>query len=149
MPDTPVFLIVDAPYYSEISAMLRQGAESAFEGRAATDYIQVGGALEIPAAIAMAAAAAAASKAKQEAYDGYIALGCVIRGKTFHFEIVAMQSARGLMTLAIEKRLAIGNGILTVENEQQAIERAKDKGYEAASAALQLYDCARRFGSVD
>jgi 6,7-dimethyl-8-ribityllumazine synthase len=101
----------------------------------------VPGALEIPAAVALAA--------ESGRYDGYVALGVVIRGETYHFEIVAGESARGLMALTLDG-LAIGNGILTVEDEAQALVRAdpaqKDKGGEAAKAALALLDLRRRFG---
>ena len=100
------------------------------------------GALEIPAAIAMAAA-------NPCQYDGFIALGCVIRGETTHYETVCRESARGLMDLAIQRNLAIGNGILTVENSEQAWERAdinrKDKGGDAARAALSMANVAKRY----
>jgi 6,7-dimethyl-8-ribityllumazine synthase len=103
----------------------------------------VPGALEIPVAIAMAAAS-------QQQFDGYVALGCVIRGETSHYQTVCAESARGLMDLALAENLAIGNGIITVENEAQAWERAdvaqKDKGGDAARAALALATLRQRFG---
>ena len=108
----------------------------------------VPGALEVPAVIALAEEAGRFPTAPR--YDGYVALGCVIRGETYHFEIVAGESARGIMALTMDG-IAIGNGILTVENERQAIERAdpgqKDKGGEAAKAALALYELRGRFGN--
>jgi 6,7-dimethyl-8-ribityllumazine synthase len=101
----------------------------------------VPGALEIPAAIALAEGSGD--------YDGYVAIGVVIRGETYHFEIVAGESARGIMALTMDG-IAIGNGILTVENEEQALVRAdpaqKDKGGEAAKAAVALYDLKQKFG---
>jgi 6,7-dimethyl-8-ribityllumazine synthase len=99
--------------------------------------------LEIPVAIAMATAS-------QKHFDGYVALGCVVRGETTHYETVCSESARGLMDLAIAENLAIGNGILTVEDESQAWERAdaaqKDKGGDAARAAVSLSMLRQRFG---
>ena len=132
------FLIVEARFYDEIGAMLHQGAVRAFEAANATiDTITVPGALEIPIALAMVLDRGGVP------YDGMIALGCIIRGETFHFEIVSLESARGVTALAVAHRLCFGNGILTVENEQQAIVRADpeqgDKGGDAARAALALY----------
>ncbi len=102
--------------------------------------VTVPGALEIPAAIAIAEEAG--RQPQGVAYDGYVALGTVIRGETYHFEIVSNESARGLMDLATGQRLAIGNGILTVEDEEQAWARARaavgDKGGGAARACLDL-----------
>jgi 6,7-dimethyl-8-ribityllumazine synthase len=103
------------------------------------DRLEVPGALEIPAAIGLAA----------DQYDGFVALGCVIRGETYHFEIVAQESARGLMDLSVNRGLSIGNGILTVENEEQAMARAShdrlDKGGDAVRACLALIDVKSRF----
>ena len=105
------------------------------------------GALEIPIAIAMAARA---GEHGGKSYDGFVALGCVIRGETYHFDIVANESARGLMQLGLELGLCIGNGILTVENEKQAVERAAvddgDKGGDAARACLALIAVRNRLG---
>lgn len=133
-------LIVEARYYEDIADRLLAGATSALEQVGAQyDVVTVPGALEIPAAIAIAADNAARAK---EPYDGAVALGCVIRGETFHFEIVSMESARGLMDLSVAHGFPVGNGILTVENEKQAKARAGgrvgDKGAEAARAALSL-----------
>ena len=128
-------LIVEARYYAHIADNLLKGATAALdEASAAYDVITVPGALEIPAAIAIATDAGN--------YDGAVALGCVIQGQTFHFDIVAMQSARALIDLSVARQLPVGNGILTVDNEAQALERAKpdqrNKGGEAAKAALAL-----------
>ncbi len=136
-------LIVEAPYYSHIAGPLLDGATSALEkGGAHFERIFVSGALEIPPAILFAD--------QTGGYDGYVALGCVIRGETYHFEIVAGESARGLMDLALNRGLCIGNGILTVENEQQAITRAArdrgDKGGDAARACLALVNLRNRLG---
>jgi 6,7-dimethyl-8-ribityllumazine synthase len=133
-------LLVEARYYTEISDDLLKGATQVLrEAKAEFDRISVPGALEIPAAIAIAVDAA---KRQQRPYDGAIALGCVIRGDTFHFDIVATQSARALIDLAVAQQLPIGNGILTVEAEQQAQTRANpdegNKGGEAARAALAM-----------
>lgn len=134
-------LIVEAPFYTHIADMQRAGVIEALEAAGAThEVISVPGALEVPAAIAFADASGA--------FDGYVALGCVIRGETYHFEVVAGESARAIMALTLDG-LAIGNGILTVENEAQAIARAdktqKNKGGEAAAAALAMIALKQRF----
>ncbi|MGU9961668.1 MAG: 6,7-dimethyl-8-ribityllumazine synthase [Candidatus Puniceispirillales bacterium WSBS_2018_MAG_OTU23] len=141
------FLIVEARFYTDLADALAMGAIRALEDAGASyDRIAVPGALEIPAAIAMA------SQAGEMAthYDGYIALGCIIRGETYHFEVVSNESARGLMDLTTAEMLVIGNGILTVENHDQAWERAdpkqKDKGGDAARAALAMAKLAQSFG---
>lgn len=136
------FLIIDARYYEEISENLYQGAIKVLkENEIDYDYLQVPGALEIPAAIAMTE--------QSKKYSAYIALGCIIRGETYHFDIVANESARGLMQLSIENSLAIGNAILTVENKDQALKRASNdsnnKGAFAASAALQMSTIYKKF----
>jgi 6,7-dimethyl-8-ribityllumazine synthase len=133
-------LVVEARYYDEIADALLSGVISALDEAGATyDRITVTGALEIPTALAIALDAASARK---KPYDGAVALGCVIMGETFHFEIVSEQSARGLMDVSIARKIPIGNGILTVDTEAQAWARARvtegDKGGEAARAALQL-----------
>jgi 6,7-dimethyl-8-ribityllumazine synthase len=133
-------LIVEARYYDAIGAMLLAGARAAIESAGATgDVIDVPGALEIPTGLAIALDAASAAG---RPYDGAVALGCVVRGETYHFEIVAGESARALMDMAVSRRLGLGNGILTVETLAQAEERADpkrgDKGGEAARAALTL-----------
>ena len=138
------FLIVEARFYADIADLQLVGAKSALRAAGVSfEHVLVPGALEIPVAIAMAAAS-------QQHFDGYVALGCVIRGETTHYETVCSESARGLMDLAVSKNLAIGNGILTVEDEAQAWERAdttrKDKGGDAARAAISLATLRRRFG---
>src|SRR5471032_2472450 len=134
-------LIVEARFYVDLSDALLQGAtEAIIAAGAEHDTVTVPGALEIPAAIALAEEGG--HRPAGIRYDGYVALGTVIRGETYHFEIVANESARGLMDLTIGKRLCIGNGILTVEDEAQAWARAKlsegDKGGGAARAALTM-----------
>ena len=140
------FLIVEARYYNAIGADLLSGATRAIEAAGSTyDLISVAGALEIPAGMAIALDAA---KAAGRPYDGAVALGCVVRGETFHFEIVAGESARALMDMSVERLLALGNGILTTETIEQAEERADpeggDKGGDAARAAIGLAHLARR-----
>jgi 6,7-dimethyl-8-ribityllumazine synthase len=142
------FLIVEAHYYEDIGAMLLEGAKLAFmKAGTAFDVISVPGALEIPLAMAIALDHAEASK---QPFGGAVALGCVIRGETHHFEIVANESARALMELALARKLAFGNGVLTVENEAQALERADpargDKGGDAARAALSILRLKREIG---
>ena len=129
-------LIIEARFYEAISDMLLEGAMDALANSDAEVHkIEVPGALEIPHVISMAEAAGAG-------YDAYVALGCVIRGETTHYDYVCTESARGLMDLAMNKQLAIGNGIITVEDEDQAHARAdktrKDKGGFAANAALTM-----------
>jgi 6,7-dimethyl-8-ribityllumazine synthase len=134
-------LIVEARFYAHLNDLLLAGARAAIEAAGhAHETITVPGALEVPGAIALAA--------ESGRYDGFVALGVVIRGETYHFEIVAGESARALMALTLDG-LAIGNGILTVENEAQALARArpddKDKGGEAAKAALAMLALKARF----
>jgi len=135
------FLIVEARFYNHLNDMLVAGAKAALKAKGhEVEVITVPGALEIPGTISMAAEA--------QIYDGFVAIGVVIRGETYHFEIVAGESARGIMALTMDG-IAIGNGILTVENEAQAIVRAdpkqKDKGGEAAIAAMALLNLQNRF----
>ena len=135
-------LIVEARCYDHLNDLLLEGARAAIEEAGHShETITVPGALEIPGAVALAA--------DSDQYDGFVALGVVIRGETYHFEIVAGESARGLMALSMDG-LAIGNGILTTENEAQALTRArkdeKDKGGEAAKAALAMIALKDRFG---
>jgi 6,7-dimethyl-8-ribityllumazine synthase len=139
-------LLVEARYYDDIADLLLAGAMKELQGAgAAVEQISVPGSLEIPIAIALALDAAAK---KRRPYDGVVALGCVIRGDTIHFEIVSNESARGLMDLAITRNVPIGNGILTVNTEAQAFARARieeqDKGGDAARAALALVRLKRR-----
>jgi 6,7-dimethyl-8-ribityllumazine synthase len=135
------FLIVEARFYDHLNDMLVAGASAALKAAGHEfEVVTVPGALEIPGTIALAS--------ESDLYDGYVAIGVVIRGETYHFEIVAGESARGIMALTMDG-IAIGNGILTVENEEQAIVRAdpkqKDKGGEAAHAAMTLLDLQARF----
>jgi 6,7-dimethyl-8-ribityllumazine synthase len=142
-------LVVEARFYDDIADALLGGARRVLEAeRAAFDLISVPGSLEIPAAIAMALDAA---ERNRRPYEGVVALGCVIRGDTIHFDIVAIQSARALMELAVARRLPVGNGILTVDTEAQAWARARieegDKGGDAARAALAMVRIKRRLAS--
>jgi 6,7-dimethyl-8-ribityllumazine synthase len=141
-------LSVEARFYDAIADALLAGAMKALkEAKAEVDVVSVPGALEIPTAIAIAADAA---QRNRKPYDGAVGLGCVIRGETIHFEIVSNLSAKGLMELSVERRLPIGNGIITVENEAQAFARARmeeqDKGGDAARAALALIALKRKVG---
>ncbi len=141
-------LIVEARFYAHISDALLEGATTAIEKAGAHfERISVPGALEIPTAIALAARG---GEHGGKSYDGFVALGCVIRGETYHFEIVASESARGLVDLGIEHGMCIGNGILTVESEKQALIRAAmeegDKGGDAARACLALIAIRNRLG---
>ena len=138
-------LIVEARYYEDIADELLSGAVAALDDAGAShDCITVPGALEIPTALAIGLDAAMERK---EPYDGAVALGCVIRGDTIHFEIVSELSARGLMDVSIARKIPIGNAILTVDTEGQAWVRARtsegNKGGEAARAALTLIDIKR------
>ena len=134
-------LIVEARFYEHLNDLLLQGARGAIEAEGHShETITVPGALEVPAAIALAA--------ETDEFDAFVALGVVIRGETYHFEVVASESARGIMALTLDG-LAIGNGILTVEDEAQALARArpyeKNKGGEAAKAALAMLKLKERF----
>ena len=134
-------LIVEARFYDHLNDMLIAGAKDAIKAAGHTaEVVTVPGALEIPAAIAMALEA--------RSYDGVVALGCVILGETYHFEIVSNESARGIMDLTVGKRLAIGNGILTVDTEAQALARSsadgRNKGASAARAALAMIALKRK-----
>lgn len=135
-------LIVEARFYGHLNDMLIAGAKATIEAAGyEAEVLTVPGALEIPGAIALAL--------ESDRYDGFVAIGVVIRGETYHFEIVAGESARAIMALTMDG-IAIGNGILTVENEDQALVRAdpaqKNKGGEAAEAALALLNLQERFG---
>ncbi|MBB3860020.1 6,7-dimethyl-8-ribityllumazine synthase [Novosphingobium hassiacum] len=137
------FLIVEARFYDHLNDMLIAGARAAIKAAGHdSQVVTVPGALEIPGAIALAD--------QSGDYDGYVAIGVVIRGETYHFEIVAGESARGIMALTMDG-VAIGNGILTVENEAQALVRAdpaqKDKGGEAAKAAMALLTLRERWAN--
>lgn len=135
------FLIVEARFYEKFNDLLLAGTRAVLEDAGhAHETITVPGALEVPGAIAMAA--------ETGRYDGFVAIGVVIRGETYHFEIVSNESARAIMALSMDG-IPIGNGILTVENEDQAMVRAdpeqKNKGGEAAKAALAMFDLGQRF----
>lgn len=135
------FLIIEARFYEHLNDMLIAGARGALDAAGHdVEVITVPGALEIPGTLAMAA--------ESGNYDGFVAIGVVIRGETYHFEIVAGESARGIMALTMDG-IAIGNGILTVENEMQALIRAdpaqKNKGGEAAQAAMRLLELSEKF----
>ena len=144
MAESPRILIVEARFYEEIADELARGTIAALEAAGANyDRISVPGAFEIPAVIALAA------RSPEGGYDGYIALGCVIRGETSHYDYVCGESARGLQDLATRNGLAIGYGILTCETGEQAWERAKvdrkNKGADAAEACLAMVALRRRF----
>ncbi|ETI65238.1 6,7-dimethyl-8-ribityllumazine synthase [Sphingobium sp. C100] len=137
------FLIVEARFYDHLNDLLIEGAKAALdEAGHKYEVVTVPGALEIPGAIALAA--------ETGRYDGFVAIGVVIRGETYHFEVVSNESARGLMALSMDA-IAIGNGILTVEDEAQALVRArpdqKDKGGEAAKAAIAMLALRERLGA--
>lgn len=139
----PHLLLVEAPYYAHIAALLRDGAERAVAAAGATcESVSVPGAFEIPAAIAFAAKA-------EGRFDGFVALGCVIRGETTHYDHICAETARALQDLMLCDGIAAGYGILTVENEAQALVRAspdgRDKGGEAVRACLALIGLQRQF----
>jgi 6,7-dimethyl-8-ribityllumazine synthase len=143
MTEAPHILVVEAPYYAHIAALLRQGAERALAAAGAThERIEVPGSFEIPAAVGIAARTT-------RRFDGYVALGCVIRGETTHYDHICAESARGLQELATRDGLAIGYGILTCESEAQALARAAPDGRDHAGAAvracLALVALKRRF----
>ncbi|MCC7273854.1 MAG: 6,7-dimethyl-8-ribityllumazine synthase [Alphaproteobacteria bacterium] len=146
----PHVLIVEARFYEDLSDELVKGAVGRLEAAGATyDRVAVPGAFEIPAAIALADRAAR-TVAGATRYDGYVALGCVIRGETTHYDYVCGESARGIQDLAVREGLAIGYGILTTENGAQAWARArvgeKNKGGDAAAACLAMVALKRRLG---
>ena len=140
----PHLLLVIAPYYARLGALLREGAERAVAAAGATcEIATVPGAFEIPPAIALAARLTAGR------FDGFVGLGCVIRGETTHYDHICAETARALQDMGVRDGLAIGYGILTVENEAQALARAapdgRDKGGEATRACLALVELKRRF----
>ncbi|WP_112809966.1 6,7-dimethyl-8-ribityllumazine synthase [Ensifer sp.] len=142
-------LIVEARFYDDMADALLDGAKHALDAAGATyDIVTVPGALEIPPAIAMALDGADEGGTT---YDGFVALGMVIRGETYHFDIVANESSRAIMDLAVSESLAIGNGILTVENDDQAWARARrtegDKGGFAARATLTMIELKKKLGT--
>lgn len=148
----PHIMIVEAPYYAHIADELARGAIAALEAAGASfERFTVPGAFEIPAAIRLAVEAQSRGTRRLR-FDGYLALGCVIRGETTHYDYVCSESARGLQDLALQYSLAIGFGILTVENEAQALARAevgrRDKGAEAARACLAMIELKRHLGLI-
>jgi 6,7-dimethyl-8-ribityllumazine synthase len=141
------FLIIEARFYPDLADELLKGATAELEKRGATfERVSVPGVLEIPAALSMALD----SEEHGRRFDGYVLLGCVIRGETSHYDIVAKESARAIMDLAAQEGIAVGNGILTVENGGQAWARArvseKNKGAGAAAAAFEMAGLRRQFG---
>jgi 6,7-dimethyl-8-ribityllumazine synthase len=142
-------LIIEARYHDDLADALLDGTQAALDDAGATyDIVTVPGALEIPAVISFALDGA---EDGGKEYDGFVALGTVIRGETYHFDIVSNESSRALMDLAVDESLAIGNGILTVENDEQAWARARrtegDKGGFAARAALTMIALRQRLGA--
>lgn len=145
----PHILVIEAPYYADITEELTRGALAELDARGATyERETVFGVFELPAAISMAKTVRNADGSPK--FDGYLALGCVIRGETTHYDYVCNESARGLMDLSIRDHLAIGYGVLTVENEDQAWARArvddKNKGRDAAAACLRMIEMRSGFG---
>ena len=152
MSDHPHILIIEARFYEDIADELAKGAIAALiEAGATFDRLEVPGAFELPAAIRMNMHAKNSNNGRPR-YDGYIALGCVIRGETSHYDYVCAECARGLMDLSLEYSLAIGFGVLTVENRVQAWARASierlDKGRSVANAALRMVEVRREIGCV-
>jgi 6,7-dimethyl-8-ribityllumazine synthase len=140
----PHVMVAEARFYGDIADMLFDGAKAVFDANGATfERFTVPGSLELPAAIEMGVRAGR--------FDAYLALGCVIRGETSHYDIVAGESARGLMDVSIRHALALGNGILTVESKAQALARANradmDKGGGAAQAALEMLVLKQQMGA--
>ena len=147
---SPHILIVEARFYDDLLDAMLEGAKQALAKVGATfEIVTVPGALEIPGAIKIAHTASKGGKLKQK-FDGYVALGCVIRGETTHYDTVCQESAHGLTDLSVHYDLAIGNGIITVEDEDQAWARAKpdelDKGGGAANACLAMVALKHRWG---
>ena len=146
-------MIIHAPYYKEISDELLKGARAALsEAGATAEEFAVPGALEIPGALAAAIDSGLFDDEPESYFHGVIALGCVIRGETSHYDIVAGESARALMTLAVSETIPLGNGILTVENKEQAMVRAstsgKNKGRDAAEACLRLIELGDELSAI-
>lgn len=151
MTTEPHILIIEARFYEDLADELARGAIEALEARGATwQRASVPGVLEIPAAVRYAIDAMAHGGFTKK-IDGFVALGCVIRGETTHYDIVSNESARALMNLTVDRLLALGNGIQTVENEAQAWARArvseKNKGGGAANACLDMIELKRSFGA--
>ncbi|MFP4098459.1 MAG: 6,7-dimethyl-8-ribityllumazine synthase [Alphaproteobacteria bacterium] len=141
----PHSMIVVSPYYEEISAHLLEGAKAVLKKENWTyEVFEVPGALEIPLALRYGVKRKEGRGAGKLKFDAFVALGCVIRGQTSHYDIVCNESARGLYTVSLEYGVPVGNGILTCENREQALERAhtdkKNKGAGAAQAAIDLFN---------
>lgn len=150
MADKPHILIVEARFYDDLLDAMLKGAKRVLDKAGATyEIVTVPGALEIPGAIKFAYESGKAGRLERS-FDGYVAIGCVIRGETTHYDTVCQESARGLMDLTVQYDLAIGNGIITVEDEDQAWARAKpeeqDKGGGAAKACLTMVALKQRWG---
>jgi len=154
---SPHILILEARFYDDLADALAEGAIAALDAVGATyERVGVPGAMEIPAALAMAVEAGLFEDDEEtHNYDGCIVLGCVIRGETHHFEIVANETSRALMQLVTDETIALGNGVLTVENSEQAWARAKgreskvsNKGGDAARACLRLIDVRDTFDAI-
>lgn len=148
--EPPHIMLIESRFHTDVADMLKQGAIAELNKIGATyEVYEVPGALEVPAAIQFSVRGLDFYTARKR-FDAYVALGCVIRGETSHYDIVAGESARGLMDMATKHTLCVGNGILTVENKEQAIERADpdkmDKGGDAAYAALSMLQLKSRFG---
>ncbi len=149
LPMSRHFLIIDARFYTDIADELLRGATAELDRRGATyERVSVPGVLEIPAALSIAL-----ELDEGERFDGFVLLGCVIRGETSHYDIVANESARAVMDLVVDYGLALGNGILTVENGQQAWARArvgeKNKGGGAAAAAFEMAALREQLGQAN
>ncbi len=149
MANGPHILIVEARFYEDIADELFEGARAVIEAAGGTfERVQVPGVFEIPAAVAMGRKKRGKS---QRAFDGFVALGCVIRGETSHYDVVANESARGLTDLSVKHELAVGNGILTVDTKAQADVRAsrygRDKGGDAARACVAMVELKRKLNS--
>jgi 6,7-dimethyl-8-ribityllumazine synthase len=147
--ENPHVMIVEARFYEDIADLLVEGAVAELEKQGATcERFSVPGSLEIPAAIQYAVRGLDFFTARRR-FDAYVALGCVIRGETAHYDIVCRESARGLMDLTLKHTLSVGNGILTCENRDQALERARPEGRnwggKAAGAALRMLEIKSRF----
>jgi 6,7-dimethyl-8-ribityllumazine synthase len=146
--DSPHILIIEARFYDDLADELLAGALAVLERAGAThERISVPGALELPPALAMALDAMERGLVR---YDGFVILGCVIRGETSHYDVIIREAPRAIMDLAVDEALALGNGILTVENDEQAWARARvaeqNKGGGAAEAALAMIALRARFG---
>ena len=147
----PHIMIVLSPYYKEISTYLLEGAKAVLEEKKCSyEVVEVPGALEIPLAIQYGAQRKEGRGVGKLKFDAFIALGCVIRGQTAHYDVVCNESARGLTRVSLDSSVPVGNGILTCDSREQAIERAradrKNKGADAANAAIEMYELGVKLG---